>query len=332
MSEVIKQLMDTAKNQNSEEILITNVTHAAVAKDKKLQKNKRGEWYEIKGDYIYEFKDLNYEVKATIPGTYKLVPKNYGFKVVKQTLLIDKMFKKLETLNLVDSINTFLSGTEKLKSYGVGLVKRGILLHGGPGVGKTAQINNTVNQIIGENGVSFSFSMSQADIGQLVDHLQENPPAQNVDKLIVIIEDLGGGEMPDQGYKLMASQDELLAFLDGNNIPDTWRHLPIVIFSTTNYPGLFLANLVDRPGRFDDVIEVQYPNPDLLVEYAETFMGEELTEFDKREILKGSISIAHVKEACIKKLVYNDQVHVTIKRMREWSEKVKKNLEKKEAD
>jgi hypothetical protein len=119
--------------------------------------------------------------------------------------------------------------------------------------------------------------------------------------------------------------------LDGNNIPDSWRHLPIIIFSTTNYPMLFLANLIDRPGRFDEVIETKYPEGALLVEYAEKFMKDSLTDFDKREIEKGELSIAHVKDACIKKLVYNEPIHDTIKKMREWTTKVKKSMEKKES-
>jgi SpoVK/Ycf46/Vps4 family AAA+-type ATPase len=325
----LKDILEEAEMKQSDKILIKNVTHSKDAIGKELNKPGDGSWYDIKGDYILELKDLNYQERKTVPGMYKLVPNQYGIKKVKQTLLKDENFEKLQTVNLKSRMESFFSKVDLLRQYGLTLVKRGILLHGAHGGGKTHQINTAVSEVLGDKGVSFSFSTSVTGIDQFVDYLADNPPTEEIDKLIVIIEDLGGGEMPDLGHRVMSSQDELLSFLDGNNIPDTWRGLPIVIFSTTNYPMLFLANLIDRPGRFDEVIEVPYPDPALLVEYAEKFMNEPLTDFDKREIMKGSISIAHIKDACIKKLVYQEPIHDTVKKMREWSERVKKSMEEK---
>jgi len=327
----IRDLIHDMETLESDNIVITKVTHAQDCNNKKLPKKGNGEWFQIEGNYVYELKDLSYK-KATMEcGMFKLVPANYTLKKVPITLLHDENFPKLENINFKQKINTFLEKKDLLKSLGVGLIKRGYLVHGPHGGGKTHQINNAVDQCLGENGVSFSFAMSEIDMGQFVEYLSENPPAENVDKLFVVIEDLGGGEQPDLGFRVQSSQDSLLSFLDGNNIPDSWRHLPIIIFSTTNYPMLFLANLIDRPGRFDEVIETKYPEGALLVEYAEKFMKDSLTDFDKREIEKGELSIAHVKDACIKKLVYNEPIHDTIKKMREWTTKVKKSMEKKES-
>lgn len=329
----INELIKKAKLENSDLVEITKVTPLSECTGKLLKQDKsNGEWYDFRGSYIVEMKSHTHEKKSVKPGMYKLVPFQYGVKQITLPLLKDKAFSKMDTLDLKSRIQTFLDKVPKLKSFDLSIVKRGFMLHGKHGAGKTHQINTAVSQTLGDNGVAISFGMSDVGINEFIEHLNDNPPSENIDKLFVIIEDLGGGEQPDLGYKVMGSQDHLLAFLDGNNIPESWRNIPIIIFSTTNYPELFLANIIDRPGRFDEVIEVPYPDPSLLVEYAEDFMKEPLTDFDKREILKGEISIAHIKDACIRKIVYNESIHDTIKKMRQWSDKVKASLEKKEAD
>lgn len=332
-TEDLNSLIAQYKYKKTNVIQITNVTHISECKDKLLKRSDSDfEWYEFKGSYLVEMKSLTDEKRSVKPGMFKLVPHQYGVKPIELPLLKDKAFDKMNTLDLKSRIETFLDKVPKLKSFDLSIVKRGFMLHGKHGAGKTHQINTAVSQTIGENGVAISFGMSDVGINEFIGYLNDNPPSDKIDKLFVIIEDLGGCEQPDMGYKVMGSQDHLLAFLDGNNIPESWRNIPIIIFSTTNYPELFLANIIDRPGRFDEVIEVPYPEPEMLVEYAEDFMKELLTDFDKREILKGEISIAHIKDACIRKIVYNESIHDTIKKMRQWSDKVKATLEKKEAD
>lgn len=287
-------------------------------------------FHEIKGEKIIEWDYPDYTEQKLECGSYDIIPNNYGIKEVPTSILRDANFNKFGTDDMTERIKTFLGKDKELRSYGINLVKRGVLMHGPPGTGKTHKINNTVMELLGEKGISFKLAMSDISIGDFTDFLGYRNPPEGCDKLFVVIEDLGGGEQPDLGMRTMASQDHLLAFLDGNSIPHNWRHIPIVIFSTTNYPMLFLANLIDRPGRFDEVLEVYYPSGETLVEYAENFMKAELPEFAKREIAKGEISIAHVKDALIRNIVYEEPIHTTIQKMRDWTVVIKKSMEKKE--
>lgn len=311
---------------------IRNVYTFAEARDLgiELDFDSGKSFHQIKDGKIIEWDNPSYEEKKLAFGAHDIVPTRYGIKEVPIEILRDADFDKFGTTNLTDRINLFLSKDKELRSFGINLVKRGILFHGPAGVGKTHQINNTVLNLLGDKGISFKLTMSDISIGDFTDFLNEKNPPEGCDKLFVVIEDLGGGEQPDLGHRTAASQDHLLAFLDGNSIPVNWRHIPIVIFSTTNYPMLFLANLIDRPGRFDEVVEVTYPSGELLVEYAENFMKSPLPDFAKKEIAKGELSIAHVKDALIRNIVYNDPIHATIIKMREWTAVIKKSMEKKE--
>lgn len=312
------------------ERIIKNVMTVREAKGLKLNYDYAKTFHEQDGaGSIIEWEIPNYNKNLEF-GSYTLVPDNFGLKRVKNCILRDNNFDKLESASLVSKINIFFSKEKQLRDLGLSLIKRGFLLHGPAGAGKSHQINNTVLQTLGDKGISFSISMSDTDISQFVSYLRHNDPPEGCNRLFIIIEDLGGGEQPDLGHRVMASGDHLLAFLDGNSIPENWKNVPIVIFSTTNYPKLFLANLVDRPGRFDEVISVDYPSGELMVEYAESFLGSSLTDFDKREILKGGMSIAHIKDSLIRKVVYEEDIRQTLVNMRKWSDTIQKSMEKKE--
>lgn len=323
------EIKEKRKNR-SMKIKNTYTFEQAVAQEVEISFKDGKQFHEIKGEKIIEWDNPDYTENRLECRSYDIIPSNYGIKELPTKILRDADFSKFGTDDLTERIKLFLSKDKELRSFGIELVKTGFLFHGPPGTGKTHKINNTVMSLIGEKGISFKLTMSDINIGDFTDFLNYKTPPEGCDKLFVVIEDLGGGEQPDLGMRSMASQDHLLAFLDGNSIPANWRHIPIVIFSTTNYPMLFLANLIDRPGRFDDVVEVYYPSGELLVEYAEDFMKLPLPEFAKREIAKGEISIAHVKGALIRNIVYGEPVHTTIQKMRAWTEVIRKSMEKKE--
>lgn len=288
------------------------------------------QYHELEYGHVIEWDNPEYIKHEISYGSFTIVPKDFGITFSKNTILRDANFDKFGTADFNKRIQTFLDKDKELRSFGINLVKRAILFHGPAGVGKTHKINNSVLDLIGDKGISFHIAMSDVHIGSFTEFLAMKNPPVDCDKLFVVMEDLGGGETPDLGHRVMASQDHLLSFLDGNSIPQNWRHIPIVIFSTTNYPKLFLANLIDRPGRFDEVVEVGYPEGSVLVEYAENFMKAPLPDFAKKEIEKGQISIAHVKDALIRNIVYGEPVHTTIARMREWTKQVNSTMEKKE--
>jgi SpoVK/Ycf46/Vps4 family AAA+-type ATPase len=202
-----------------------------------------------------------------------------------------------------------------------------MMLHGPPGCGKTHSINSAVKELIGENGVAVYCDMSQSSISSLVTLLSDHALDKRIDKLIIVIEDLGGGEITDEkkGFFIPAMTD-LLSFLDGNALP--WKKMPTVILSTTNYPKNFLANIIDRPGRFDEVVEFSLPTGKAALSYAKS-LDIPLTDLDVHSILKGGLGLAHVKKALIWKYIYDENIPNHLDSMRKHSEKIKKDLEEK---
>lgn len=99
---------------------------------------------------------------------------------------------------------------------------------------------------------------------------------ENVDKIILVVEDIGGVE--NEGYKVR-QDSSLLSLLDNTDKTFT---IPVMIISTTNHPENLGAAIANRSGRFDDKIEVGYPNSEarksLLKFFAKEFCTEEALE------------------------------------------------------
>jgi hypothetical protein len=283
----------------------------------------------LSGGYCITYEALDRpggESDLISPGVYAVRRRGYEYFLRAKDILLEPNVPRVDNVDISEKIQTFLDKKEFFSSRKL-FPKRGALLHGPPGCGKTHSINQCVTDLRGSNGVAIYVAMDEARISDVVSLFEKTELDPKVDKLFVIIEDLGGGEMTDEkkGF-LIPSHSDLLAFLDGNSLP--WKNLPTVILSTTNYPKNFLANILDRPGRFDEIIEFKLPSGEAALAYAQS-MNVPITDFDERSLLKGGVGLAHVKEAVVRYAVYGDAMHNTLEYMRQHAAKIQKDLEKK---
>ena len=119
------------------------------------------------------------------------------------------------------------------------------MFHGPPGGGKSTLVNLIISDVIEKGGIALQFSDPKLfNIG--IRHFRQIEPDR---PLVIIMEDIDaliGGE--DKNESL------LLNILDGTDQIDN-----VIFLATTNYPDKLEQRIIDRPSRFDRVIEIKSP-------------------------------------------------------------------------
>lgn len=232
-------------------------------------------------------------LKTLEPGIYAVnSSRDTGLTCKKINTKSDELFIFSDSITqkLLDEINDFWSKSELYKEKHL-IHKRGILLEGHPGTGKSSIITILSDEIIKKGGIVFkvtNFRNLDSYVTFIQNYFRKIQPETPI---ITILEDL------DQ-YESVES--ELLDFLDGKTHIN--HH---VLIATTNdtesIPDTFL-----RPSRIDLKIEVPLPNAKTRKEY---FQNKGVPEEDIESLVTKSagFSLADLKEIyiCIYLLNYS---------------------------
>ena len=165
------------------------------------------------------------------------------------------------------------------------LMKRGFLLWGPPGSGKTSTIQLLVKRLIQQNdGIVLMIEVPEesASCLQMARQIEPKRP------IIAVMEDIDA--LIDR-----FGENQYLAMLDGEAQVDN-----IVFVASTNYPERLDRRFVDRPSRFDTVRYIGMPSADARRVYFSakepSLQGDELDAWVKAS---EGFSIAHLKEMII---------------------------------
>lgn len=186
------------------------------------------------------------------PGTYELSSNMNGDIIFSpKTLVTDNFINmaSMVTSNVINEIEEFWKGDTKQKFDKFGIVyKRGILMHGVPGTGKTSTIFQIINRVVELKGIAIY-----------------NPHPKLFSKAIEALRDIQGEcrvVCVFEEFNQYCDSPDLLSLLDGelqvNNV---------VYIATTNYIDQIPDNLKKRPSRFARVIEVGKPDYDARLLY-----------------------------------------------------------------
>lgn len=212
-------------------------------------------------------------------------------------------------ISILNDIQTFWKSKPIYKKYNY-VYKRGILLYGKPGCGKTSLINLLAKDLIDNyNGIIINIK-DDTDLyhfDEVIYTLREIEP--NL-KIIVILEDIDNF-LDDKDKEL---QTKLLNILDGNMQCNN-----IVILATTNYPEQLEERISNRPSRFDHAYEITLPNDKIRKFYIETKLSkEDLKTIDINKWIKNTneFTIDHLKELILSVFVLGYDFNISLERIK----------------
>lgn len=226
------------------------------------------------------------ELKNTLePGLYSIgYSRDLGYYCTKMEIKSDELFIFSNTIidSLLKEIETFWNREQIYKDKHL-VHKRGILLQGLPGTGKTSIVSIIMSQIVKSGGVVFKIEDANAlptAIKFISNHFRKIQPDTPI---ITIIEELD---------TFLEVKNELLDFLDGKTHID--HHL---VLATTNNSSA-IPNTFLRPSRIDLIVQVDLPDEITREEY---FKYKNVPEEDVQKLVNGSsgCSLADLKELYI---------------------------------
>lgn len=225
--------------------------------DNKINKNQFA-WVRRNNSFFISAKPNIEEIPA---GLYDIKSSmETGLYLERRSVLLDALFMPPDPImdEIVNDLEKFWNSREKYKEYEI-TYKRGMLLFGPPGSGKSSLLNLLISKVI-TNFKGIVINMEDIDCFISMAH---NLRSLEPDKpILAIIEDL-------DSFLQYNSTKQFLNLLDGNLQIDN-----VTYVATTNYMDRLEPRIINRPSRFDSCYEIGYPNEACRKFYLESKLKE----------------------------------------------------------
>lgn len=272
-------------------------------------------------DCVYQFKFEKKEKEDKVkvnPGYFVMAEAPGGGVILKDTELRqrDLLTSMVNTKAIYNEAEVFFSRLDVYERLGETKARK-ILIYSQPGMGKTASITSYCHMAVQQDPgtIIMVWPTSQIESEWVLNFLERKVEySKKCTRVILIMEDIGGGERENQGES-RAVDSAMLDLLDG--LRNVFK-LPTFLIATTNYPQNLLSALADRPGRFDMMIELDPPSYEekvLLVEFiAKRRLTQEEAESLKSRDIK-DFSVAHLKEIVVRSLLHDKSIPQVIQEL-----------------
>jgi ATPase family associated with various cellular activities (AAA) len=233
---------------------------------------------------------------------YRIQRDDYGLFLTKISILSDDIIELPEAshLRVLEGIRKFWGSQKRYQKHGL-VYKRGILLWGPPGGGKTVTSQLLVSEIIQKHDGIVILADNPSWAVETLRFLRAIEPSR---PLIVILEDV------DEIVREY-SEHSLLAMLDGEHQTDN-----VVYVATTNYPERLGARIVNRPSRFDERIKIGMPSAIARMAYLKKACSDVEIPLAKWVADTDGLSIAHLRELVVAVVCLEQEYGTVIERLR----------------
>ena len=227
----------------------------------------------------------------------------------RQRINTDELYElpTKEIAVILSDLKSFWKKKDVYKKYKL-IHKRGILLYGDPGCGKSGILQLCMKHIINDlSGLVINLKDDESVRGymDLIPKLRQIEPER---PLVVIIEDIDA-IAGDSNY--VTSQ--LLNLLDGVKQIEN-----VVYIATTNYPEKLAERITNRPSRFDRRYYVSPPTKEVRMSYLKNKIGDDSDiDFDKWVKDTEGMSMSHLKELFISVFLLDNKYEDAIDHLRE---------------
>jgi len=253
------------------------------------------------------------QTTKTLPqGLYKATSDNYGIFFQKQEIDMSELIRFDDTVAdiVIGEFNDFWSKKSLYEDRGE-THKRGFMLWGPPGGGKTSTVSFIMKDFINEGGIVFEFN------NLLIDAIRQFRVVESNRRVMIVMEDI------DAYIHDSYNEQAILDMLDGSV-----KHSNTILIATTNYPERLPDRIINRPSRFDRVEFIGNPNE----RDRKIYLKVKSKTLKRRDINKWAKdtrgwTLAHIKELILSVEVFGLDYDGTLNRLNQMRKKMESSID-----
>lgn len=200
--------------------------------------------------------------------------------------------------NLLAEVKDFLGKRQMFQDMGFSH-KRGYLMHGPPGCGKSSTLRLLEEEFIDTfSGVVLVWRPEDGSVSTYYDLIRKHEPDRAI---MLVVEDIDSC--------LRQFEEDLLEFLDGQRGLQNF-----VLVATTNNLNVIPSRIKDRPSRIDRLVEIGKPTPEARAIYLEN-IGLNKVQVGQILAVTDNTTVAQLKEVVVGHLLLGGKLEEVVKRV-----------------